>query len=353
MDPALRRILDTPEGETRDRLLASIVETELLPLARAIVARKLRTYSGRTDRLDRDDVVSDAMATLLERLRAIEHGAAPIDNLVNYAATVVHSACAHYVRRRYPERARLKSRLRYVLSTASGLALWPMADGDLACGQASWKGAAIEADGAPRLPDAVSRNPQPWKDLRPAALARALTAIFKDVGRPLPFEALVAAVAAVADLREPRESLELTGLAAESIPQDLAVDQRRLLARVWDELRELPVAQRVALLLNLRGPSGAGVLWLFPVAGVATVRQIARVLEIAEAEFASLWREIPIDDETIARRLGCTRQQVINLRMAGRKRLANRLRGLTSALSPVAPRAANLQPDSSSLKGSM
>ena len=33
---------------------------------------------------------------------------------------------------------------------------------------------------------------------------------------------------------------------------------------------------------------------------------------------------IPLDDNAIAQRLGCTRQQVINLRMTARKRLANR-----------------------------
>ena len=72
----------------------------------------------------------------------------------------------------------------------------------------------------------------------------------------------------------------------------------------------------------------------------------------ADSEFASLWQRIPLDDETIARRLGCTRQQVINLRMAGRKRLSNRLRRRTAALAPPSP-SANLRADSPSLKGSV
>jgi hypothetical protein len=41
---------------------------------------------------------------------------------------------------------------------------------------------------------------------------------------------------------------------------------------------------------------------------------------------AALWGRLPLDDHAIAARLECTRQQVINLRMAGRKRLATRLR---------------------------
>ena len=82
----------------------------------------------------------------------------------------------------------------------------------------------------------------------------------------------------------------------------------------------------MALLLSLRDHTGAGVLWLLPILGLASIRQIAGVLDIPALEMAELWRRLPLDDLTIAQRLDCTRQQVINLRMAGRKRLATRLR---------------------------
>lgn len=94
---------------------------------------------------------------------------------------------------------------------------------------------------------------------------------------------------------------------------------------MWDEVGKLPLRQRIALLLNLRDVTGAGMLWLLPAVGVATIRQIAPVLEIHDDELARLWRDIPLDGATISRRLGCTRQQVINLRMAARKRLAYRV----------------------------
>jgi DNA-directed RNA polymerase specialized sigma24 family protein len=354
MDPLLREVLDATSVEQEEGALAVLVERHLLPLARAIVARKLRTYSGRTDRSDREDLVSETIMTLLERLRALKAGSAqPIENLSNYAATVVHSACAHYVRRRYPERARLKARLRYVLSTVAGLAIWTTDEGDAVCGRSEWAGRPVDPDDARRLPAIVERQSQPWPDLRPPALGRALHALLAEIGRPVPFEAIVAAIAAKAGLVEPTASVDPAALRSVSPPQDVALGERRLLADVWAEVRELPLGQRLALLLNLRGIGGAGVLWLLPIAGIATVRQIARVLEIPDGEFASLWQRIPLDDETIARRLGCTRQQVINLRMAGRKRLANRLRGRTTPLAPLSPQSANLRPDSSSLKGSV
>ena len=50
-----------------------------------------------------------------------------------------------------------------------------------------------------------------------------------------------------------------------------------------------------------------------------------------------LWNELPLPDNAVAARLGCTRQQVINLRMAARKRLAHRLADAKLISAPIAP----------------
>src|SRR6185369_8303674 len=96
--------------------------------------------------------------------------------------------------------------------------------------------------------------------------------------------------------------------------------------------------------------NGAGMLWLLPVLGVATLREIARVLEIPDGEFASLWRQIPLDDAAIAERLACTRQQVINLRMSARKRLRNHAGDLIDVISSLRGSQGNLVRLSASLK---
>jgi hypothetical protein len=62
-----------------------------------------------------------------------------------------------------------------------------------------------------------------------------------------------------------------------------------------------------------------------PVTGIASVRAIAGTLELPVEELAHLWQKLPLDDNTLSERLGCTRQQVINLRMSARKRLTHRL----------------------------
>src|SRR4051812_19492091 len=104
MDPELRRFVDATDDADVDRALDVLIGQHALPLAKAIVARKLRTYredrAGRSAVEDRDDVVADAMLTLVERLRAARSDVdrAPIENFLHYSAAVIHSTCAHHIR---------------------------------------------------------------------------------------------------------------------------------------------------------------------------------------------------------------------------------------------------------------
>jgi len=277
---------------------------------------------------------------------------APVENFVNYAAAVIHSTCAHHLRRRYPERARFKNRLRYVFSTEPRLALWTTEHDELACGLAEWRGRSVDPAFVRTLRGLFEAGGPRWAALSRTELTEATIDLVVAAGGPVDFETFVGAAACAAGVIEPRHTCDPLDLASREPAQDVVIDQRRFLARVWDEVGALPLRQRVALLLNLRDQAGAGLLWLLPIAGVATVRQIAGVLEIPDIEFARLWREIPLDDATIGQRLGCPRQQVINLRMAARKRLTNHVGGLTSPAVGVRGPQANLSRISASLKGS-
>jgi hypothetical protein len=59
---------------------------------------------------------------------------------------------------------------------------------------------------------------------------------------------------------------------------------------------------------------------------VASFEDLASALDITTDDLASLWNGLPLDDLTIAARLGVTRQQVINLRKSARERLERRTR---------------------------
>lgn len=161
-----------------------------------------------------------------------------------------------------------------------------------------------------------------------AAPPDMLACIFDIAKGPLEFDAVVTAIVDLKGLRdwpgEPQELDELPTTAQETNVLE-RLQNRQWLGRLWNEICSLPLPQRKALLLNLRVEEGDSALTLVPLAGIASIRQIAELLGMAASELAALWNSLPIDDLAIAAQLGLTRQQVINLRKSARERLARRM----------------------------
>lgn len=341
LDPALRALQGANDAAQAQRELESLIEARVAPLVRRIVARKLSGHGP--NRLfrseDLEDVIADALLVLVKRLQRVREDpqAETIERLDDYTAAVAYSACAHHLRRRFPERSRLKNRLRYLLDHDRRFALWTVPDAGLHGGFSRWRGMVSSAATRDRVA-VVEREPDRWPPAwgdasrgTTARFAQMLGEIFERVEGPVDLDELTSLVATIGQLdrREPGTSeYPIDRLADTQIGPEEAIDQRRVAARLWSEIQALPVRQRVALLLNLRDGQGAGLLWILPTTGVASVRSIAAALELPAADLAALWSRLPLDDNAIADRLGCSRQQVINLRMSARKRLSNRLGNL-------------------------
>jgi DNA-directed RNA polymerase specialized sigma24 family protein len=361
LDPSLRGFVEAIDEADADRRLGALIEEQAEPLIRRIVAHKLSAFrdpgAGGTSRQDVEDITADAVLALVSRLQALraEPAGGGIESFADYTATVAYNAFAHYLRRRHPERARLKNRLRYVLTRDRRFALWPTSDG-LVCGRAGSRAGSASREAAARLEE-LTAAPDRWLGGTVSPAPRddpgtLVSAVLLAVGGPVEFDRLVAAIAALSPREtsgEGRPPGDLAGIPDEvSPPADLAYERRRATERLWAEVCLLPLRQRVALLLNLRDAHGAGLLWVFPLSGVASIRQIARALEIPDEEMAELWGRLPVEDRRIAERLGCTRQQVINLRSAARKRLSHRLDEL--AAGPAARASGNTREVSASLE---
>lgn len=345
LDPSLRGFVEATDPAEVERLLAGLLEEQAVPLIRRILARKLRAHGGGGGDEELEDVVGDAVLALVSRLQSLraEPLSEPIESFPDYTAVVAYNAFAYYLRRRHPERSRLKSRVRYVLGSDRRFGLWPAPDG-LACGLTAWRGSPPSSAAGENL-DRLIAEPERWlrwtrREPSRDDLASLLGSVLQAVGGPVELDRLVGAIAALSPTERAEESspASMDSLPDESsLPADLALDQRRFTERLWREIGSLPVRQRVALLLNLRDARGAGLLWVFPLTGAASMRQIARALEMPDLELAEIWGRLPLDDRALAERLGCTRQQVINLRSAARKRLGHRLdeRGGGSNIPPV------------------
>ena len=341
IDTLLEPLLLEASDEQADKLLSQLITVHAEPVIKGIIRYKLHLSSYRADgQAEADDIYQEALVQLLAELQQLrkQPDQHPITDVRGMAAIIAHRTCSRWMRRQFPERHGLKSRLQYLLTRQRGLALWQDEGGKLVAGFAVWQGKkkAVAAARLEHLSDdeKLLTHIRILKSGRHQELSDALAAIFNHLGGPIEFNELVNTLAALLGIREqPIESLAETEdavafqTAAGEPDPAWQVEKRIFLQRLWEELQQLPPNQRAALLLNLKDAEGRGCIALFPATGIATLRQLANALEMDADRFALLWNELPMEDARIAELLGLTRQQVINARKSGRERLTRRLKG--------------------------
>lgn len=329
-------------------MLAGIISEHAHPIIRNIIKAKLRVSFNQQDggHLNQDalEIGSEVQTLLLAELQSLKNPPRQktINNFRNYVAVVTYNACYDYLRRKYPRRHSLKNRLRYLLTHRVDFALWESAEGEWLCDEAGWRGRKSGVDAERRLrelaQDASLFARSKLSGVNPVnpELAELLRAVFEELNGPVELDALATFVAylqgtdderAEQSARDEEEDEDLAARLPDTRPGVATqVDHKIYLEKLWSEILELPPRQRAAVLLNLKDAQGSSMVEMFPITGIASIRQIAEALEIPAREFARLWNELPLDDNNIASRLNINRQQVINLRKSARDRLARRLR---------------------------
>lgn len=283
--------------------------------ARQIARRIVESSRGKRLRPeDADDVVA---SVLLRLLRTLRDRPLAITNFDGFVATLTYNTLSDFFRARFPERTRLKNRLRYVLTHDRRLATWSADDG-IAAGLAKWRGSYQLLRRA-----GLSRDHATPRMLDRDATGDALVEILTFLGAPLLIDDLVAVTAELWGVTE-QETVEVTAAADDAPSVERRLEKRQALDRVWREILDLRAPQRTALLLNLRDSDGMNALALFLLAGSATIDDIAESLDMTSHALAAIWNELPMDDLRIGAMLGASRQQVINLRKSARDRLARR-----------------------------
>ena len=300
--PLLRAATESERAEVLERLLC---EHAYPPIDHALDSRYRQSSLSPAHR---EDLRAEILLRLINRLHAFVHDphTFPVASFRDYVAVVAFNTFDTFLRRSYPQRSALKNRIRYALRHDPRLAEW-QCGGEWVGGLAQWK----------ERRDAIEQLVAPV--VATTELRELLCKLFESVQKPVTVNALVLAASTVYETP-----------VAEAVPSqptvadDLANAQ--LLRDVWSEICELPLKQRIALLLNARDAAGESVLRFLPVTGVASARQIGDTLAIDAGKLVEIWNELPLEDTKIAVILQVTRQQVINLRQAARHRLARRLR---------------------------
>ncbi|HKE60092.1 MAG TPA: hypothetical protein VKB46_25445 [Pyrinomonadaceae bacterium] len=340
-DPLLQPVLLAADHEQAEKILSDLITSHVEPVVRGVIRYKLHLNSDAAERAEAEDIGQEVLVDLLGELQKFEERpeTEPITDVRGLAAVIAHRACSRWMRRRFPERYALKNHLHYLLTRQRGFALWRNESQKLVAGFAVWQGLRLTA--AKGLSDSLADDQSLLARVRllragdrPNETSEILAAVFNRVGAPIEFDELITTLAALLDVKD--QPVDCTDQNAEAMARvaagtgaDVAwqTEKRFFLRRLWEELKQLPLNQRAALLLNLKGAEGRGCIALFPVAGIASVRELADTLGMSAEEFSELWGELPLEDTRIAERFSLTRQQVINARKSARERLKRRLRG--------------------------
>jgi hypothetical protein len=165
----------------------------------------------------------------------------------------------------------------------------------------------------------------PSARLDPHAPGDAMVSMFRAAGAPLLVDDVVHFLFDQWEVHAPRR-VDVAALTAPDPSPALQAETKQYLRVLWQEVLQLPQAQRAALLLNLRDSEGRNAAALLVLLGVTDLDELGQTMGIG-CRLAVIWSQLPLDDLSIGAMLGVTRQQVINLRKSARARLARRMHG--------------------------
>ena len=339
-DSILLPFLLTSDEAEAESLLADLLSNAAPSMERIIrstfaPSAAPEMHYGTRETQDVEDIVGEVNTKILERLRRLKKSPDEdtISDFRSYVAATAYNVCHTYVRGKYPNRTRLKNKLRYILTHHLDFGLWQGTDGKLICGLSQWMEQHRRASSA--WINEARTDRERFIEGKPAGdVIELLRAAFTSAKAPVLMEDLVSFVAEILRITDepPGNDVQLeylrpSNLAADYIDPVDAEGKRLYLKRLWNEIVQLPVAQRVALLLAVRDSGRTSIAILLSEIPIASIREIAEAVGMSANEFAQIVRKLPLDDYAISRHLNVSRQQVISYRLSARRRLARRMRG--------------------------
>jgi hypothetical protein len=316
-DAILGRVFDSPSAVTRESALATVMSRAVEVVDR--ILRRSRAARG----LPAEDVADARASVLLRVMQRVAAGRdqdhAPIRSFDDFVAQAAYHAADDLLRARYPARARLKNRVRYIVTRDLRFTTAPSGH-TIACGLTNWPPSAPAAE----LP---SRRTATRTMVDAEHPDDAIHAILTAIGQPIALDELVNVVADLWQIARETDGPSLGSAAEPADDRPLhteALESRQSLALLWHDLLELPPRQRMALLLHVRDEHRVSAIELLVLSGVAGFAAVAEAAGVSELQLEQLWDDLPLDDNRIAAMLATTRQKVIDLRRSARERLMRR-----------------------------
>ena len=326
----MRLYLTAPVEENYAYYLDLLLENHALPVIKNSLARKIqesRKNGFYTAEQDFEDLCSESCLRIVEKLSGLRDlsDRNSILDFESYAAVVAYNTFSEFLSNGTPHWKSLKNKIRYAVKNSTELEMWVEAN-EIFCGLVHNKRQfrPIPVD------DLVVRVEDEVENFRNIALTDLLFEILERANSKIRLNELVSIAArlwAIEDLPD----VSLNGFLKEILPsgenQQNNFEMRFTLEQIWQEIRQLPVNQRIALLYNLRDENGREMLFMIFNARIATLDEIAEAMNLSLEDFAKLLPLLPLEDKVIAERMNLTIKRIGDLRKAARENLLRRLAG--------------------------
>lgn len=161
--------------------------------------------------------------------------------------------------------------------------------------------------------------------------------IFNHVKGPIKLEPLVEILALLLEVKDhPVESLDEQDTypdrrhIASSFRCETRLEVRETLHQLWEEVRRLPPKQRDTFCLSFADENGEDLFSLLIDAEVVTLPRLAEELGLTLDRLITLWKEMPMDNQSLAAELGATRPQINKWRYRALQQLQKRIMACAS-----------------------
>lgn len=372
-DPVLAPFLNASDETQEERALEALVQS-IEGSVRAILRRKALALTSDTEL--GADLYAMTVLRVLERLHQFKkhrlqgqpttdegslraqppteemeedsqedsRGKTSISNFKALSETIARNTVHEHIRLKYPRRASLQNQVLYVIRHAKGktcqldFALWRY-EFERLCGFALWTGQPGELTERHLLmrddPGSLAHVAMPAHDAPTLKLPHLMHMLFSWLASPAEFDDMVSATARLRGVRDvapmswsefgssdsnesetPRYEPQAPGLT----PEQHTV-LRASLRPLWEQIARLKRTHSASLLLNQTDVQGRPVIELLIELGVASLSEVAAVLELTPWQLAELLPRLPLKDKPISELLGCAPASVAVYRAQARKKL--------------------------------
>ena len=250
----------------------------------------------------------------------------------NYVATITHNVCNDFLRMKYPERNRLKNKLRDLIRRNPDFTCWMMENRTL-CGHIKWAGCS-ESSVAEKLIGEIDEQDHDQSgrlkiaDLVKLPLSKLVSELFHRFEGPVEIDNLVQIVAKLQGIKERlNESIDGDDLSTLEMTNSLArhdeyLEVKELLLRLWNTCGELPLNQRKAFIFTSHDYTGESILHRVLREQIVPISQIYKSLNLTREELMMIWKRLPMSTADAAMELGTSIAMIAKWRHRALRKLS-------------------------------